>query len=173
MPKKYVLTGGPCTGKTTTLLALLEKGFRAVPEVPRMIIEGEQANNGTILPWKDFLNFQKTVLQKQIELESDLQDHHVAFLDRGVPDQIAYCRLQGTEVPIEILEAVKSNRYDRVFLLDRLPVYETDSARKEDPKTAERLHQLIREAYLELDYDVVSVPPVSVQKRIEFILSSI
>ncbi len=173
MPKKYVLTGGPATGKTTTAQALMEKGFHIVPEAARFIIEMEQERGGEILPWKKFDLFQIAVTRKQLELESLIRDAPIAFLDRGIVDNIAYCKLKGIETPKEVLEAASKNRYHGIFLLDMLPVYENDPARREDPITAAKIHESIKKTYLEIDYDVVEVPPLSVQERIEFILSHI
>lgn len=173
MAKKYVLTGGPCTGKTTTLNFLGKRGFQTLPEVPRIIIDHQLSINGNILPWKEFRSFQKEVLLKQIEFESKLQNASIAFLDRGIPDQLAYYRLHKVEPWDFLVETARKVRYDGVFLLDMLPTYETDSARKEDPETAKKIHSLINESYSDLGYDVVSVPPLSVEERIELILSNV
>lgn len=171
--KKYVLTGGPCTGKTTTLNALMQKGFKIIPEIPRIIIEQQQMINGEILPWKNISLFQVEVLKKQIELESEIQAGTIAFLDRGVVDALAYCRFYGIDAPAGLIEAARDNRYNGVFFLDMLPNYEVDSVRKEDLESARKIHQTIREIYSEFDYEVVEIPPLSVAERINLILSKI
>lgn len=173
MPKKYVLTGGPATGKTTTAQALMEKGFPIVPEAARFVIEQEQSRGGDVLPWKNFEMFQIVVTRKQVELEASIKDAQVVFLDRGVVDNVAYCKFRGIDTPAEILETARLNKYHGVFLLDMLPIYEKDSARKEDPVTAAKIHESIKSAYSELGYDVIQVPPLSVRERIELILSKV
>jgi predicted ATPase len=169
--RKFVLTGGPCTGKTTTLNALLEKGFHVIPETPRVIIEQQQSVGGDILPWKNVALFQIEVMRKQLDMESKIQQGATAFLDRGVADAIAYCNFYGISAPEDLLSAARRNRYDGVFMLDMLPVYETDSGRKEDAESARKIHDLIRKVYTGLDYDVIDVPVASVGERIELILS--
>ena len=42
--KRYVLTGGPCSGKTTVLNILAKCGYPVVPELAREMIEKEILN---------------------------------------------------------------------------------------------------------------------------------
>ena len=44
----HVITGGPCSGKTTLVDQLADKGFRTVPETARLYIEKEMARGRTI-----------------------------------------------------------------------------------------------------------------------------
>ena len=171
MTRKFILTGGPCTGKTETLKAMESEGFQVMTEAARIVIEREQAKGSDSLPWLDRDKFQKAVLEKQLELESRLEGGKDTFLDRGVPDGLVYYRLDGIEPPKELLEAAKNHRYDKVFVLDMLPNYKTDEARKEDPETMKRIHQLVKEIYRELGYDIVEVPPASVKERVKLIMA--
>lgn len=173
MSRRFVLTGGPCVGKTTTLNALGERGFHIVPETPRIIIEEQQKIGGRALPWIDFKLFQTHILARQIDAEASLPKDKISFLDRGMPDPLAYHLLNGIEIPEPLHREARKMRYDGVFLLDKLPNYETDSARREDPETAARIHELIRKSYMDVGYELIDVPALSLEKRIEFILSSI
>jgi predicted ATPase len=144
-----------------------------VPESARIVIEEENTKGSRALPWVDFDMFQRLCFARQMKFESALKDGGTAFLDRGVVDQLAYYKLNGRKPPEEISEAASKKRYDGIFLLDVLPVYQTDEARKEDPQTAEWVHQRTMDTYLELGYEPVRVPPLSVQERIDFILSRV
>ncbi len=168
MTRKFVLTGGPSTGKTTLVQALKQEGHQVMEEVARQIMESEKINYMS-LSRMERMNFQIKVFIKQLELEGRLSKQKAAFLDRGIPDCIAYCRLGGFDPPRELVEASKRNRYDKVFLLQMLPDYETDSIRKEDAETARKIHNHIRDVYKELGYEVIEIPPVSVRERIHFI----
>ena len=163
MSGKFVLDGGPCTGKTTTLRALAVEGFQVLPEAARMIIDEKIA-----FPWDDIESFNKELLKRQLLLESNIKKP-VAFCDRGVPSIIAYSEVFGFKVPQEIFKVLESNRYNKIFLLEPLGFYEQDEARKEDPETARKIHASIRKAYVEQGYEVISVPPLSVEKRVAFI----
>ena len=169
MVKKYVLTGGPCTGKSTTLQSLGKDKYQIVPEVARIIIDDEQLKKGKCLPWIDREKFQEAVLKKQLELEEKLKDKPEAFLDRGIPDGIAYYKLDKLTPPKFLIDSAKSQRYDGVFLLRELPQYEKDLARKEDIKIALKIQKLIKETYKEMGYHVIEVPSSSVEERKEFI----
>ncbi|KUF98990.1 H-or Na-translocating F-type [Phytophthora nicotianae] len=98
---KFVLTGGPCAGKTTSLDRLStffrDRGFRVyvVPEASTLLQTG-----GAFfldLQEKDILNFQWQILNLQISLEDSFyslaQDSGkpcVILCDRGVMDGSAY-----------------------------------------------------------------------------------
>lgn len=67
MLEKYVLTGGPGTGKTTLLKELAKRGYQTVPEAARLVIQEEQRKEQGkgeqgILPWTDLYKFQKIFL---------------------------------------------------------------------------------------------------------------
>lgn len=173
MSRKFVLTGGPCAGKTTTLNGLMGRGFHVVPEIARMIIEHQQATDGHILPWKNFELFEMEIMNRQLALEGAITPGKTAFVDRGLPDQLAYFRLYDKPMVRAIEDTAKRSRYDGVFLLDILPNYEVDSTRTESLDDARRVHRFIEESYVDLGYDVTRVPAMSVEERIEFILSKV
>ncbi len=171
-PKKYVLTGAPCSGKTTLLNKLASKGFQVISEVARMIIERELKKNSDVLPWVNRDKFQREVMRKQIELEAKLKPWPPAFLDRGIPDGIAFYLLDGLEPPKELVELSRKNRYDKIFLLELIPEYEKDHVRREDPEQAQKLQELILKVYTDLDYEVIVLPP-GVEKRVKLVMKYI
>ena len=61
----YVITGGPCTGKTTILNDLHEKGYRVLHEIARKVIEEKQKTNKDYLPTTDINEFQQLLLDAQ------------------------------------------------------------------------------------------------------------
>lgn len=167
-PRKFVLTGGPCTGKSSTLKALARKGHQTAGEAARFVIKRELKRGTNTLPWLDRDGFQKAVLKRQLQIESRLNSD--AFLDRGVPDGLVYYRLDRLRPPKVLLESARNNRYDRVFVLEMLPFTEKDDARREDPKTMKRIHSLVKKVYRELGYIIIEVPVMSVEDRAAFIL---
>lgn len=172
--EKYVITGGPCVGKTTLVEALEKRGYVVVPEAARQIIQEEQKKFDGILPWKSqeyFFLFQQLVVKRQLDLEASVEDR-CCFLDRSIVDGVAYCHLAALVAPEELGVQVQHHRYDSVFLLDRLP-YKQDAERKEDEATAQRIHEMIREVYTEGGYDIISVPVFPVEQRVDFVLNKI
>ncbi len=171
MRQAYALTGAPCCGKTTLLNALGEKGFQTVPEAARIVIEREQANQSSCLPWIDRDSFQREVMNEQQKLEANLSGK--AFLDRSMYDGIAYYLLDGLVPPEELLTAAQNAHYTRTFLLERNPHYECDNARKEDQDTAKRIEQHLQEVYAQFGHTLIRLPFSSVDQRIETILANI
>ena len=170
--KKHVITGGPCSGKTTTVEALRRRGFGIIEEASRKIIEEQVKNGGDLVPWKRLADFNVAVTHIQKEFESRVSDG-VYFLDRGVIDNFAYCELGGIEPPSELSDVARKTKYNKIFLLLPLGFMEKDSARRESREDAEKLTKLIEKAYMFHGYKVIAVPPVSVEERVEFILKEI
>jgi predicted ATPase len=169
--KKYVLTGGPGIGKTTVLNILTERGYKIIPEAARLIIEEEKNKDSEALPWKNLQLFQEKVAAEQIKLESKIIDEQV-FLDRGLIDNHGYCTHKKVPTPKVALEEGRG-RYNKVFILDRIPGYKTDESRFEDEKTAKEIHSAIIQSYLDFGYDIVTVPVLPPEERADFIINNI
>ena len=176
MAEKYILTGGPNSGKTTTLNALKKEGFNVFDEAARTILEDEMKNDKKVITYKGNVETrQKKILQLQLKNEKRAENIKGAvFFDRGIPDGIVYYRLSKTKIPKSILlEAKREKRnYNKVFIFDMLP-YKTDSVRKEPEEIAKNIHQLVYEVYSELGYDIIRVPVMPVEVRVSFIKQKI
>ncbi len=169
--KKYVITGGPGIGKTTTIELLASRGYSIIPEAARIIIEEEELKKSDILPWKNVQKFQERVTQKQLELE-EAAHGDIIFLDRGIIDGYGYCKVGGVQIPDSILHNSR-DRYEKVFLLNRLPDYKTDKARLEKEGLASKIHDAVADAYKEFGYDLILVPALPPEERMNFILKNI
>ena len=176
MAEKYILTGGPNSGKTTTLNALKKEGFNVFDEAARTILEDEMKNDKKVITYKGNVETrQKKILQLQLKNEKRAENIKGAvFFDRGIPDGIVYYRLSKTKIPKSILlEAKREKRnYNKVFIFDMLP-YKTDSVRKEPEEIAKKIHEQIYEVYSELGYDIIRVPVMPVEVRVSFIKQKI
>ncbi len=100
---RIVLTGGPCSGKTTALAILSQKlrevGYRVfiVPEVATTLISGGVIINELQQDPKAWEVFQETILRSQFDIEKrflKLAKIHkgeiVIIYDRGIMDAMAY-----------------------------------------------------------------------------------
>lgn len=169
-PPWYVITGGPSSGKTTTIDLLRARGFHVTHEQASDIISEELAKGRTLLEVRaDGDWFQQEILKRQLEDEATLLPDETVFLDRGVPDGLGYERFLKLKSNPELHHASKSARYRKVFLLECLPV-KLDWNRHEDAQVQQEIHDVIRETYLELGFDLVDVPALSPEERVEFIL---
>lgn len=99
--KKIVITGGPCSGKTTVIGALSEE-FRSqivlVPEVATVLLQGGFPVPGKDLPWSE--EWQAAFQSAILPLQKSMEDTHVLMAsgngrrlvvcDRGILDGAAY-----------------------------------------------------------------------------------
>lgn len=164
-----VITGASCSGKTTLIDLLAERGFRTVPEAGREFFEREFAKGRTIDEIRaDQSGFTRQVYAIMLKNESGLQTADVAFFDRALPDGFAFYRLAGLN-PNEILPDCFRHRYAFVFLLHRLP-YQKDGVRVADDETAAYLESWMLRDYSALGYKVVRVPVLPPEDRLNFVL---
>lgn len=169
VPNWYVITGGPNSGKTTTIEDLSKLGYNIVPEYARQLIDRNLAKGRKLEKMrKDEIEFQNKVLKGKLILEKEIPKNKTTFFDRGVPDSLAYYVLHKAKFSKELWERCK-NRYKRVFLPDMLP-YKKDYARNESKQNALKIHQLIKKTYEELGYEIVKIPVMSVEDRTKMIL---
>lgn len=174
MAKKYVLTGGPSTGKTTLLSLATKPGIYTISEVATYIIEKEKRNGGNTLPWINKDAFQKKVLETQLRWEEEIPDGvEKALLDRGVPDGIAYYLIDGQTPPQILLDAAKQTKYEQVFLVEQLDNYENTEIRREDKARGEALHRQVAEVYKGLGYKPITLPKMPKQERVNWLLGKL
>jgi predicted ATPase len=165
----HVITGAPCSGKTTLIDQLADRGFRTVPETGRQYIEREMTRGRTIDEIReDEAALARGIRDMQLGIEHRLRANDVAFLDRAFPDCLAFCRVVGLD-PNQILAECFHHRYASVFVLDRLPVQQ-DGVRTEDDATAGFLDEWLARDYNALGYRVVRVPVLSPEERLAFVL---
>jgi predicted ATPase len=171
----YVITGGPGFGKSVLIEKLHELGYQVGCEIARQIIAQQVEEKGALLPWKDVAGFEKHVIEKRIEFIKNIDIHDIAFSDRGLPDQVAFSWYKGKEISPQLNLALKENRYaKKVFLTPPWPqIFQNDQIRTETFEEAERIHQFIVKAYLNNGYELIDLPFVSPDERIEFIIKSL
>lgn len=169
-PPWYVLTGGPCAGKTTTINELARRGHPVLAEPARLIIEEKLVAGHRIEDIVGDDDWLPSVVRRAYAQEKEVSPDELFFFDRALPDSLAYYRLAGRPVDEEFQRALKGSRYRTVFLLD-LVDFQNDEARSETPEEARVIHEAIREAYESIGYDVVGVPVMPVSERADFILA--
>lgn len=166
----FVLSGGPATGKTTMLTMLAKRGYAVVSETARAHIEAELAHGRSLERIQsDPRAFQTEVLCRQEDAERAAPPGVVIF-DRGIPDIRAYYRFHGIPEDPALTEAIHHASYERVFLLDPLPMT-TDHARVESRAEQLEICHLIHEVYDELPFPTTHIPVLPMEERCALIQS--
>ncbi len=169
----YVITGGPSSGKTTTVNLLKERGYITTIEHARHYLDTQRLKGRTVEEVrKNQSEFQLGVLEMQIEQESEISPDVLVFLDRAIPDALAYYRFLNLPVDGKLTEALGTVSYKKVFILDCLPLVK-DYARNEDEMAQKKIHALLSEVYESLPFPVIHVPVLPPEDRVDFILKNL
>lgn len=164
-----VITGAPSSGKTAVIVELELRGFRVVHEAARAYIEQELEKGRRLQEVKsDRLHFERCILLRKFDIESQLPATDQLFFDRAVPDSIAYFRFEGLDSS-EPERMSRQRLYHRVFFFDRLP-FTHDSVRSENQADAVTLERLLKVSYRELGYEPIRVPVMPVAVRVRWVL---
>lgn len=169
----YVMTGAPSSGKTTLIKYLEKKGYKVLYEIARIYIDKELKRGKTIKEIrKNEAGFQKKILDLKVHYESKLNPKKITFLDRAIPDSIAYYELVGIPKDKYLDKIIKKTFYKKIFLFEKLEL-EKDYARTESKEEVERLEKLIEKAYKDLRFPIVKVPKMNIEKRLRFIINNL
>jgi predicted ATPase len=169
----YVITGGPGSGKTTTIDVLAGRGYKTTIEHARHYIDTQHQKGRTIEEIrKNQEEFQLGVLHMQMEQEAQLVPEEIVFLDRALPDALAYYRYLNIPVNPQLTDALNLYHYKKVFVLDLLPLVQ-DYARREDEKAQQSIHALLIDVYTSLHFTVIQVPVLPPQNRVDYILENL
>lgn len=174
---RVVITGGPCSGKTSLIDAISEQkqinevlwaDYNLIPEIARPILQFMREYE----PEKLEGEYLQEVIET-LQLKSWV-DNKEAIFDRGLPDQIAYRQFLDLSLPLHVINRCNKYRYDKVFYLPYWPeIYKSDEVRKETPEEAKAISWLIKSAYNICGYKVIDLPKVSIIDRVTFIYDNI
>lgn len=169
-----VITGGPSSGKTSLLAELQKLGHRTIAEAARTVID-QALEKGVLVEQlrSDEKGFQEDVARLKQKNETVHDKSQLTFFDRGMQDTVAYLRHYGFDIEDWVAALMDKARYKKVFLLEPLESYQSDYARTEDVHFAKSLHKLLNDVYTEFGMEPVSVPPISLDQRVKFILDKV
>lgn len=169
----YVITGGPSSGKSTVIRQLKDLGYKTTHEAARHYIDLQRINGRSVDEVRaNQRQFQHKVLNLQIDLERHLDPQELVFLDRGLPDELAYYKYFDLSPDEKLVEYLKTATYKKIFIMDLLPL-DKDYARIEDVEAQKALHQLIIESYKARNEPIVMVPVLPPKERVAFILANL
>lgn len=108
----------------------------------------------------------------QIEQENQISSDVLVFLDRAIPDALAYYRFLNLPEDEKLTEALRTVYYKKVFILDCLSMVK-DYARTEDEGAQKKIHALLVEVYESLGFPIVQVPVLPPEERVDFVLKNL
>jgi len=119
MTNWYVITGGPSSGKTTTVDMLHGLGYTTTIEHARHYLDLKRVEGKTVEEVRALrLEFQHGVLAMQLEQEASLDPEATIFLDHAIPDSLAYYRFLDIQPDAQLLDALRHVSYRKTFILD-------------------------------------------------------
>jgi predicted ATPase len=171
-----VITGGPGTGKTTIIDGLIEQGYSCFPEISRQItLEAKKQGIEQLFLEKPLLFSELLLEGRKKQFNSAIQDQaEIVFMDRGIPDILAYMHYIGDSYPAFFDQACKDHNYAKIFVLPPWQeIYVSDEARYENYEQAKLIFNHLLETYQKYDYNLIEVPKGTVEERIVFILNEL
>ena len=174
--KKIVITGGPGTGKSTIISELARRTHVCFEEISRQVTLEARHNGIEQLFLTDPLLFSDLLLKGRLHQFNEAKNcsaSHV-FLDRGLPDVLAYMDYNKTDHPNYFNEICKANVYDHIFVLAPWQdIYKSNNERYENFEQAIEIHGHLLSTYKNFGYQLVDVPFGSVKTRTDFILETL
>lgn len=174
--KTILLIGGPGSGKTSIINALTEKGYVCYPEISRQVTLEAQKTGIDQLFLKEPLLFSELLLKGRIDQFNNAVKENTTcvFIDRGIPDVLAYMHYIGDAYPPAFDDACKNHRYTKIFILPPWEaIYVSDNERYENFEQAKLIHNHLVETYESYGYQLTEVPKANLETRITFILNNI
>ncbi|SDS14640.1 Predicted ATPase [Formosa sp. Hel1_31_208] len=171
--KRIVITGGPGTGKSSIINELTKRDFTCFEEVSRQVTLEARKDGIDQLFLTQPLLFSKLLLKARTQqfIDATSVDANLVFLDRGLPDVLAYMDYVKSDYPNDFTEACKQHVYDKVFVLSPWQeIFVSDSERYENFGQAVEIHHALLDTYHRFNYQLVDVPFGNINSRADFIL---
>ena len=184
-PLPYLITGCSGSGKSSLLAELARRRHSTFEEAGRRVVRAELERGGTALPWLDAAAFVRRAAQiaaadhraaaaELVERSGGARRNgppRSAFLDRGLPDLIAFARAQAPALTEELLQRQGQLRFAApVFVAPPWQaIFASDSERPKDFAAAVREYEELLSFLTEMGYKLAMLPRVPVSARADFV----
>ncbi|WP_299224405.1 ATP-binding protein [uncultured Psychroserpens sp.] len=174
--QKIVITGGPGTGKSSIINELTKRGYTCFEEISRQVTLDARKDGIEQLFLTKPLLFSELLLKARTQQFKDAKtiEKDLVFLDRGLPDVLAYMDYVKSDYPKHFIESCEKHTYNAVFVLAPWQeIFTSDSERYENFDQAIEIHDALLKTYQRFGYSLVDVPFDSIEKRADFILDAL
>ena len=171
--QKIVITGGPGTGKSSVIHKLEKDGHTCLHEIAREVTLQAQREGIDQLFLARPLLFSEKLLEGRLKQfhEADAHSNPPVFLDRGMPDVLAYMDYFNTEYPENFDETCQDHQYHKIFICPPWKeIYKSDNERYESFDEALKISDYLYNTYERFGYTPIEIPKIEVERRAEFIL---
>ncbi|CEG57777.1 AAA family ATPase [Legionella fallonii] len=174
MNQLYILTGPPGSGKTSILTELSKRGFPIIEEPARRVLEQQRLIDGEGVYDKNPFLFKELMLSRMLYDYENAPKYDLVFFDRGLPDLIAYSKCFNLGIGSE-LRASRTHRYNPIVFFASAweQIYTNDAERRLTFEATQVFESDLRQAYAELEYQLIDIPSSNVAVRVNFILNFI
>jgi len=174
--RKIVITGGPGTGKSSIINELIKREYICFEEISRQVTLDARKDGIEQLFLTKPLLFSELLLKARTKQFVDAEALHenLVFLDRGLPDVVAYMDYVKSEYPNHFVNVCKTHVYDKVFVLAPWQeIFVSDSERYENFDQAVEIHHALLDTYKRFGYELIDVPFDTIEKRADFIIDAL
>ena len=171
-----VIIGGPGSGKTSIINHLMSLGYCCLEEVSRQVILEAKAAGIDQLFLTEPVLFSQKLLHGRINQykNAQLAEQNLVFIDRGIPDIVAYMEYIGDDYLAEFHEAALQHKYNKIFVLPPWQdIYVSDNERYESYDQAQQIYNYLIDTYKSYGYELIEVPKETVDNRVLFILNQL
>ncbi|MDQ2085923.1 ATP-binding protein [Herbivorax sp. ANBcel31] len=170
----HVITGSPRSGKTKIIERLSFLGYKTCPEILRIYIDNELSKGRSMQSiTSNGQELEKNIFYEKLSAEKNFNRRDTIFFDRSIIDSIAFARLYKRDMPDLLRNSKLKFRYSKIFLLEPLNFYDKDYLTMESEEESKELNEHLIKAYSELEYDIIRVPIMPIEKRVNFILNNV
>lgn len=171
--KRYIITGGPGTGKSSIIEELRKRGYYAFDEVSRKVIQEQQEIGGNLFPWNDIEGFVEECYPRMRHDLLESTKYQTSFFDRSIPDLKAYLEYKGKH--FDPCLNLHLDAYSTVifFCPPWEGIFVNDAQRPESFEDCQQISTKLIETYKSLDFEIRLVPKIPLYERILFILNEV
>ncbi|MBI9035612.1 MAG: AAA family ATPase [Bacteroidales bacterium] len=167
---RYIITGGPGSGKSTLIEALKSEGYTCFDEVSRKIIAHQQKIGGDLFPWGNLPGFAYACYELMLEDVHQAPAGKICFYDRGIPDIAAYLKNRDLPVNSEYFDAIKYYQPIAFLCPPWEEIFINDAQRPESFELSKRLYFHLKQTYIESGAQMIELPMDSVEERLDIVL---